>query len=70
MPVNAKKPNLEMPVDSNLSTPKNGNVKNYGKVSEQIFKQQQSRRETLDKLLLQMQIEKEKVSQYLNCFRL
>ncbi len=36
-------------------------VKNYGGVSEQIHKQQQNRKENLDKLLLQMQIEKEKM---------
>jgi hypothetical protein len=39
--MNSKKASLDAPIDSsNLSTPKNGSVKNYGKVSEQIFKQQ------------------------------
>ena len=37
-------------------------IKNYGTVSEQIHKQQVQRKENLDKFLLQMQIEKDKMS--------
>lgn len=60
---NTKKLTVDQESESGHSTPKTGAMKNYGKVSEQIFKQQQARKETLDKMLLQCQIEKEKMGQ-------
>eukprot|EP00347_Sterkiella_histriomuscorum_P000362 403376153 len=41
------------------------NPKNYGTINEQIHMQQQSRKENLDNLLLQLQIEKDKMAQEL-----
>lgn len=56
-------------MDAIGSTPKGSDVvkdyKNYGNVTEQLHHAQQNRKENLDKFLLQMQIEKERV--IINC---